>query len=215
MKTFISFCLLLSSSVFLFSCSESDEENSEFVNWQSRNDAFVVSLAKDSLASSHSDYQWRRLKSYSLDEATEGQPADYVYVKVISQGDTDGASPMFTDSVRVSYQGRLIPSASYPLGYVFDSTAGSTYNEATNATVKFQLVTSGGVENVVSGWITALMHMHRGDHWRVFIPYQLGYNNTDKTSQGIPAYSTLIFDITLIDFAPAGHSMSVWSSRRK
>ena len=71
MKTFISFCLLLSSSVFLFSCSESDEENSEFVNWQSRNDAFVVSLAKDSLASSHSNYQWRRLKSYSLDETTE------------------------------------------------------------------------------------------------------------------------------------------------
>ena len=51
------------------------------------------------------------------------------------------------------------------------------------------------------GFVTALLHMHSGDRWRVYIPYQLGYNTTEKT--GIPAYSTLIFDLALIDFTPS------------
>jgi len=195
------------------SCSEEDNTVDEYANWQERNEAFIVSLATDSLLSPNSNPQWTRIKSYSLDEAVEGNPSDYIYVKIISKG-TGTESPMYTDSVRVSYEGRLIPTDSYPLGYVFDTTAGSTYDPATNATVKFQMVTSGGVENLVSGWITALMHMHRGDHWRIFIPYQLGYGNTDKSTSGIPPYSTLIFDLTLVDFAPAGHAMDVWSSRQ-
>ena len=27
---------------------------------------------------------------------------------------------------------------------------------------------------MVKGFSTALMRMHRGDHWRIYIPYQLG-----------------------------------------
>jgi FKBP-type peptidyl-prolyl cis-trans isomerase FklB len=51
---------------------------------------------------------------------------------------------------------------------------------------------------VVDGFSTALQNMHRGDYWRVIVPYQLGYNKESKT--GIPAYSTLVFDIWLVDF---------------
>ena len=40
--------------------------------------------------------------------------------------------------------------------------------------------------------------MHRGDYWRVTIPYQLGYGTSDNGA--IPAYSTLIFDLWLQDF---------------
>jgi len=40
--------------------------------------------------------------------------------------------------------------------------------------------------------------MHKGDHWRVTIPYQLAYGET--ASGVIPAYSTLVFDIWLTDF---------------
>jgi FKBP-type peptidyl-prolyl cis-trans isomerase FklB len=55
-----------------------------------------------------------------------------------------------------------------------------------------------GVDAVLEGFATALQHMHRGDHWRVTIPYQLGYGTSDYNS--IPGYSTLIFDIRLVDF---------------
>ena len=207
-----SLLLLLLSPLFL-SCSEEDDTVDEYANWQERNETFVVSLANDSLNSSVSRYQWLRLKNYSLDPSTEGAVSDYIYAKIITRGEgTD--SPMLTDSVRVSYQGRLIPSVSYPEGYIFDGTSYGSYDNATNATAKFSLVSSG-YEVVVPGWVTALLHMHRGDHWRIYVPYQLGYGETDKSSSGIPAYSTLVFDITLVDFSPVRQPMQPYSSRRQ
>jgi FKBP-type peptidyl-prolyl cis-trans isomerase FklB len=56
---------------------------------------------------------------------------------------------------------------------------------------------------VVSGFTTALLNMHPGDYWRVTIPYQLGYGAT--ASGSVPAYSTLIFEIKLVEF---------WSKKR-
>ena len=55
--------------------------------------------------------------------------------------------------------------------------------------------------------------MHRGDHWLVYIPYALAYGSTK--SETIPAYSTLIFNLTLIDFAPIGQSLPVLLAPRK
>ena len=46
------------------------------------------------------------------------------------------------------------------------------------------------------------MSMHRGDHWTVYIPYQLGYGAS--ASGMVPAYSTLIFDLRLVDFSHPG-----------
>ena len=51
--------------------------------------------------------------------------------------------------------------------------------------------------------------MHRGDYWRVYIPYQLGYGAVKNGT--IPAYSTLIFELALIDFSPAGTVMPAWN----
>ena len=65
---------------------------------------------------------------------------------------------------------------------------------------------------VVVGFGTALMHMVKGDHWRVVIPSYLGYGTTDKTS--IPAYSTLVFDLALVDFRHQGQKLPTWNARR-
>lgn len=197
--------LFIFLSLFLVACSEEDTTEDEYANWQQRNEQFFASL-QDSL--SRGGQSWARMKKYSLDPTAVGQPTDYVYVHKLEQGsDPSGESPMYTDSVRVSYQGRLIPTKSYPEGYVFDTTVYGSYNIATTATAKFL------VSGLVDGFSTALQHMHRGDRWRVFIPQQLGYGA--NVQSGIPAYSTLIFDITLVDFTPAGEVMPVWKARRK
>ena len=99
---------------------------------------------------------------------------------------------LLTDSVTVHYTGRLLPSASYPQGYQFDSSYAGTFDAVTATPTKF------AVTSVVKGFSTALMHMHRGDHWRIYIPYQQGYGSVAKSS--VPAYSTLIFDLRLEDF---------------
>ena len=51
---------------------------------------------------------------------------------------------------------------------------------------------------VVDGLATALQHMHVGDRWLIYIPYQLGFGLRNVPEWGVPAYSTLVFDVTLL-----------------
>lgn len=196
-------------SSFFVSCSEESSEEDEFANWQQRNDVFFASL-EDSLAAAAlpgAPAQWFKFKSFSKDQTPgSGTNTEYVYAKVVENG-ASADMPMFTDSVRVCYQGRLIPSTTYPEGYVFDGTVFGKYNPSLNGTATFLPSSS----NLIEGFATALIHMHRGDTWRVFIPYQLGYGSTKQNS--IPPYSTLIFDITLIDFAATGQALPSWNAR--
>ena len=191
---------------FTLACSEEDATEDEYANWQQRNEVYFASL-QDSLL--RNPAQWQRIKNYSFDDAVEtmGPSSEYIYVKVISSG-TETDSPAYTDSVRVIYQGRLIPTTSYPEGLVFDGTVYGKFSPATSATSK-QLVS-----RMIEGYATALQHMHRGDYWRVYIPSDLGYGSAGSGST-IPGYSTIIFDLMLIDFAPTGEALPVWSSRQR
>ena len=100
-----------------------------------------------------------------------------VLVKILKQGDGDRC-PRGGNVVTVHYNGSLIN------GKVFDSSYERGYPEA------FRL------SDLIVGWQIALTQMHVGDHWIVYIPYQLGYGTRD--SGPIPAYSTLIFEMELV-----------------
>jgi FKBP-type peptidyl-prolyl cis-trans isomerase FklB len=186
------------------SCSKEETEAGEWDNWQQRNEAFFASLA-DSLSSHPS--QWQRILSYAQSEATSHDIDKYIYVKKLETG-MGSESPAYTDSVRVIYQGRLIPSATFSEGYVFDGTVFGKFTPTTSSTAKLS------VSNTVEGFSTALQHMHRGDHWRIYIPSALGYGEDGNSSGSIPGYSVIIFEVQLIDFSHAGEVMPAWSSRR-
>ena len=51
--------------------------------------------------------------------------------------------------------------------------------------------------SVIQGWTIALLDMRVGDSARVVIPYNLGYGSSG--SGVIPPYSTLVFDMKLVD----------------
>ena len=184
------------------SCTNDDNDTAnEYENWQARNDAYFATL-EDSLL--RQPTQWRKFKNFSYNESTVGANTDYIYVKVISEGEAGNDCPLYTDTVRVSYQGRLIN------GTTFDKTIyGSAYDPATSATVKLAV---GGTNGVVDGFATALQHMTRSAYWRIYIPYNLGYGS--KENNAIPAYSTLIFDLALLDFYKPGKKTPTWSARQ-
>ena len=50
---------------------------------------------------------------------------------------------------------------------------------------------------MIEGWKIALVNMRVGDSVRVVIPYKLGYGASG--SGAIPPYSTLVFDMKLVD----------------
>jgi len=188
--------LFLFTFLPLLSCSESEDEvTNEYANWQTRNEAYIADIAK----------KCQRVKVFTKDQQAEGPVSDYVYYEVLEQGE-GGESPYYSDTVRISYRGRLIPTTSYPEGFVFDQTYTGQFSWQTTG------VSTSLTTGFVDGFTTILQHMHRGDRWRVYIPYQLGYNTTKKDN--IPVYSTLIFDIALIDFTHPGYSLPRWSSRQ-
>lgn len=54
------------------------------------------------------------------------------------------------------------------------------------------------VNDLISGFQIALVNMHIGDHWRVYIPSDMGYGPRGA-GRDIPGNSTLIFEIELLN----------------
>lgn len=182
---------LLVATGLTCSCSEQSEE-SEYANWKARNEHFIDSIA--SVASTNADGTWEVIKSYTVGDSTEmylGHNDYFIYVKKLETG-TGTTSPLYSDSIRVHYSGRLMPTSEHPQGYNYGkSYSGNTLNEETDVPTLF------GVSQSIVGFTTALMHMHEGDRWLVYVPYYLAYGSSEYTSAQIPAYSTLIFDMKL------------------
>lgn len=99
--------------------------------------------------------------------------------EVLSPGREDGKTPTFFSRVSCHYQGKFID------GTIFDSSY--SYEDP----VVFAL------NGVIYGWSEGLQYMKEGAKYRFYIPYFLAYGSTGSGS--IPPYSTLIFDVELIE----------------
>ncbi len=184
--------LLLGAMALFAACSDS-EEPGEFDNWQQRNVQYLLQVADS--AQKNVGGKWKIFQNYKLQPQltlptiTVDNVKDFIFVKELVAGESTSTSPKYTDSVAVDYRGRLIPSSSYKTGYVFDQSYTEDFDLSTSTPSKFT------VNGVVTGWITALQQMKLGDRWIVYIPQEQAYGT--ETKSGIPAYSTLIFDMYL------------------
>lgn len=216
-KTLIGiFCLggmMLSAGLFT-SCTENDDTVEEYANWQSKNKTYWDNLYTTTQQKiKGGDTSWKIILNYTFQnqKQTTGsaltyRPENYIIAHV-EQAGTGTTSPLYSDSVSMHYMGRLIPSTTYTSGLIFDkSWSSNQFNAATSRPVHSYIGLTydakGKPTSLVDGFTTALMSMHRGDHWTVYIPYQLGYG--EKSSGVVPAYSTLIFDLRLNDFSHPG-----------
>lgn len=91
----------------------------------------------------------------------------------------NGQKPTTNDQVKVHYRGTLIN------GTEFDSS----YKRNSPATF--------GVTQVIKGWTEALQLMTVGSKWEIVIPQELAYGN--RETGNIPPYSTLIFEVELLE----------------
>ncbi len=102
--------------------------------------------------------------------------------EVLSSAAGDAVSPTPSDTVLAHYHGSFVD------GSVFDSS------------VERGQPAEFGVSQVIPGWTEALQMMKPGDKWRLFIPADLAYGPSG--SGPIPPYSTLIFDVELLEVNP-------------
>lgn len=93
----------------------------------------------------------------------------------------NGAVPAATDKVKVHYKGTLID------GTEFDSS----YKRGEPVTF--------GLNQVIKGWTEGLQLIKSGGKIKLYIPAELAYGAMQRP--GIPANSTLIFDVELLEIA--------------
>ncbi|QJR81574.1 FKBP-type peptidyl-prolyl cis-trans isomerase [Alteromonas pelagimontana] len=98
--------------------------------------------------------------------------------EILEQG--EGEKPTADSTVRTHYHGTLID------GKVFDSS----YERGQPAEFP--------VGGVIKGWTEALQIMPVGSKWRLYVPHDLAYGE-QGAGGAIAPYSTLIFDIELLD----------------
>ena len=176
--------LFLASFMFV-ACEETEGVADPYTDWETRNQAYIDSIAE---VAKNNPAEWKVIRSYKLPSSFTGVN-DNIYCKVLKEG-TGGISPIFTDVVSVHYRGRLIPLYDGSK-FVFDQSFQGELNTDVALPVQFT------VNAVITGWTTALQQMKAGDRWEVYIPSDLAYGDNGQSS--IPGFSTLIFDMALVD----------------
>ena len=115
----------------------------------------------------------------SKEEGVKALPKGIFY-RVVAEGNGDGKHPTPRSIITAHYTGRTIN------GQEFDSSRGG-------APLAIRLC------DLIEGWIIALQQMCVGDKWEVYIPAEMGYGKFAQP--GIPAGSTVIFEIELLGMA--------------
>lgn len=121
-----------------------------------------------------------------------------IICKVLKKG--EGTEPIYyTSKVNCYYKGCFVTNADGEVvadrdsvltqGEVFDSHL----RENGDDKVLFEVDDAG----LRDGFATALQHMHEGDIWEVWMPYQLGYGVSGYGD--IKPYTTLVFQIEVTD----------------
>lgn len=103
----------------------------------------------------------------------------------------EGPKPHATDSVKVHYQGFLID------GTKFDSSVDR------GEPITFPL------NQVIPGWTEGVQLMSVGSKYKFFVPYALGYGEKGAGNGAIPGFSTLIFEVELLDIKPLKQVVAV------
>lgn len=93
----------------------------------------------------------------------------------------NGATPENGDNVSVHYAGRLL--------------SGAPFDNSYDRGQPFTFPLGGG--RVIQGWDEGIKYLSVGDSATLIIPSLLGYGGTERPT--IPANSTLIFDVQLMD----------------
>ncbi|WP_374297392.1 FKBP-type peptidyl-prolyl cis-trans isomerase [Sphingomonas sp.] len=134
----------------------------------------LACVAAVALATQGDDFLTRNARAKGVVTTASG-----LQYKVLEPGQPGAAKPTDADVALVQYEGKLLN------GTTFD---------------KSQQPTPMPVSAVVPGFSEALKLMPKGAKYRVWIPAALGYG--EREAGPIPANSTLVFDVQLLDFLP-------------
>lgn len=141
--------------------------------WSCNDDDSIVSFDADAQLEMEVDLINQYLVENNLTDQVDTVNSNLKYI-ITEEG--DGETPELTDLIYINYKGRLLST-----GQEFDSGENVTFR----------------LNGLISGWQMILPNVKTGSKVTMFIPSRYAYGQ--QATGGIPANSTLIFDIELLD----------------
>lgn len=125
-----------------------------------------------------------------------------IICKILKKG--EGTETIYyTSKVNCYYKGCFVTNEdgevvadrdSVPVqGVVFDSCLRENGDDPALMTGGSTIIVNGQSQSTTDGFATALQHMHEGDIWEVWVPYQLGYGASGFGN--IKPFTTLVFQL--------------------
>jgi len=140
-----------------------------------------IEQEKEAIINEMKNGEPERIKQYLTENKIETQATrSGLYVVIEKEG--SGPKPQKGDRVKLHYTGTLLN------GTKFDSSVDRGQ----------PFIFPIGKGNVIKGWDEGIAMLHVGSKAKLIIPSNLGYGDHDRGSI-IKAYSTLIFDVELLD----------------
>ena len=189
MKKNIFILFTLSLVVLLSACDE--KADTVKTDWQIAQDAGFESIT-------------RKIGTEGYNSLPSKSNAGFIVYKEIIDG--NGAKPLFTDKAKILYTGWF--KRDWSKGDTYINTEGQTVqnkvifdstSQRGDVPSTFPVASTSsnyGSSGIIDGMSTALQNMEVGDKWEIWIPQELGYGSSAKSS--IPAYTTLVFEIELL-----------------
>lgn len=199
-----SFAFLLVAVTFVLSfssCLNTDNPYDQYNAWYVQNETYFNSKVK-----AYQDSVDRFPNEFVVDSIPQNQGGGVILYKYITKG-TGTENPFFNSTVKVYYTGKRLKDGSdaYTDMITFDTTFKIVNKPGMTPAVPltydemklYNDPASFGVNKVIKGWTYLLQQMVVGDRVRVTIPWYLAYGA--NTSGSIPPFSTLMFDVELIE----------------
>lgn len=183
MKKYLQIALMIFCVSALFSsCKDDDNNDDEIVQaWKLENEQAFEAKANDP--------DFMKVQITGAD--------GYIYAKKLKEG--NGPVIYYNSRVTVYYRGWLINKNRDEYFDKWEPEDGNPYKFAvSSASSNYNYNSKIGVPIPIAGWTLALQNMIVGDKWEVWIPQTLAYGASDS-NPGIPAYSTLVFEIEIIE----------------
>ncbi|MEL7339936.1 MAG: FKBP-type peptidyl-prolyl cis-trans isomerase [Bacteroidota bacterium] len=162
---------LLGLALLLFACGEPASQNASTDTEQSQTSSPAETPAAKPAPQGIQP-------PYPIADSSQIQEIDGIQIYIVEKG--GGAIPKPGSNVIINYHGYLTN------GEVFDSS------------FEREGVMDFPLNNLIQGWQIGLTKVPSGSKVKLIVPPELGYGAVDRP--GIPANSTLIFDIDLISF---------------
>ena len=205
---------LLVAFAFAFAACEETTEPGAYDNWRERNDAFIDSIRTET---GENYLVWRnpatrvttdlgqtpmelgKLYAIEVQDGSTSAGLEYTYAKKLVDN-PQGTRLLATDYAEMYYYGTLINGTSFDgnfEGYgALDQQIPLDPTQMKNPT-DFDLPATMQAGGLVGGVKWVLQHARTGERWLIYVPYSVGYGESDNNS--IPGCSVLTFDFVIGD----------------